>query len=159
MVFVLLGTWEVPFIRPLVEIEEAVKTGYINEEVVVQSGPAKFPSEHMTLVPFFSGKELEDMYAKASYIICQGGIGSIMMGLKKGKKVIAIPRLKKYNEVNDDHQLEIIHVFTQNNYILPWQDEKLTTVLSKLETFSPAQYPFEEEKISDAIIDFLNKKK
>lgn len=158
MIFVLLGTWEVPFTRPLVEIEQAVKSGHITEPVIVQSGPAQYPSAYMKLVPFFPSDKLEEMYTQASYIICQAGIGSIMQGLRKRKKVIAIPRLKKYNEVNDDHQLEILHVFSKNNYILPWENEKLTTVLDKLESFVPAQYPFEEEKISDAIIDFLNKK-
>lgn len=158
MVFVLLGTWEVPFTRPLVEIEKAVKNGIITEEVIVQSGPAQYQSEYMKLVPFFSGNHLEEMYENASYIICQAGIGSIMMGLKKGKKVIATPRLKKYNEVNDDHQLEILHVFSSKNYILPWQDENLSSIITGLNSFVPSRYPFREEKISDAILNFLNKK-
>lgn len=158
MVFVSLGTFDLPFTRPLTEIDQAVKTGHIAEPVIVQCGPAEYESAHMKLVPFFSGAEMEKMYADASYIICQAGIGSIMMGLKKRKKVIVTPRLKNLYEVQDDHQLEILHAFAKNNYILPWYEEKLTTVLEKLDAFTPTEYPFQEEKISDAILDFLNKK-
>jgi UDP-N-acetylglucosamine transferase subunit ALG13 len=157
MVLVLLGTWEASFTRPLIEIEKEIKSGNIKEEVVVQSGATLFTSNFMTLQPFFSGKEIEDLCNRASYTICQAGVGSIMLGLRKGKKVISIPRLKKYNEHIDDHQLEILHVFATKHYILPWTDESLVKVLEKLNSFIPSPYPFQEEKISDAILNFLNK--
>lgn len=158
MILVLLGTWEAPFTRPLIEIETAIKSGVIKEKVIVQSGATHFQSAHMTLVPFYGSHELEALCEEASYVICQAGVGSIMMGLRKSKKVIAVPRLKDYNEHIDDHQLEILHVFSKNHYILPWRDEKLETVIAKLNSFVPAQYPFQEEKISDAIINYLTKK-
>ncbi len=37
--------------------------------------------------------------------------------LKKGKKVIAAARLKKYGEHDNDHQLQIIEAFKEDGYI------------------------------------------
>lgn len=157
MIFVALGTWDMPFTRPLIEIENAVKDGIIKEQVIVQSGKTDYNSRYMKLVPFFDQEELQKHYEEASLIICQAGVGSIMLGLKKRKKVIAIARLKKNHEHIDDHQTEILHVFSVNNYILPWQGEgDLKNILQNISSFNAVSYPFHEEKISDAIIDYLN---
>lgn len=158
MVLILLGTWEAPFTRPLVEIEAAVKEGLITEEVIVQSGATPYESKLLSLTPYFSSRDLEELSSQASYVICQAGVGSIMMGLRRGKKVIAIPRLQEQNEHIDNHQLEILHVFSKKGYILPWQNESLPVVLARLDSFTPAPYPFADERISDAILNFLNKK-
>ncbi len=42
-----------------------------------------------------------------------------MGALKKGKKVIAVPRLSKYGEHVDDHQVQILQQFDEMNLILP----------------------------------------
>src|ERR1700685_393156 len=105
MIFVVLGTWEMPFTRPLVEIEGAVRQGLITQPVVVQSGNTIYASSYMELVPFYGKEDLEQMYERAALVICQAGVGSIMLGLRKKKKVIAIARLSEFDEHIDDHQL------------------------------------------------------
>ena len=42
--------------------------------------------------------------------------------MKMGKKVIAVPRLVKYGEHNDNHQLEIVKQFYQTGHILYWNE-------------------------------------
>src|ERR1700733_928427 len=99
-----------PFTRPLIEIDQAISAGLLPSPVVVQSGKTTYSSPHMTLVPFYDKDELERMYETASLIISQAGVGSIMQGLRRHKKVIAIARLSKFDEHIDDHQLEILDV-------------------------------------------------
>ena len=48
---------------------------------------------------------------KANIVITHGGTGAIIGAVKKGKKVIAVPRLAKYGEHVDDHQLQLIKQF------------------------------------------------
>jgi UDP-N-acetylglucosamine transferase subunit ALG13 len=157
MIFVVLGTWEMPFTRPLIEIERAAKQGLITEPIVVQCGKTTYASPLLKLVPFFSQQELDQMYEQATVIICQAGVGSIMLGLKKHKKVIAIARLSKFDEHIDDHQLEILDVFSKSGAVLPWNGNgDLTDVLRRANDFVSAGYPFGEEKISDAILSYLN---
>jgi len=158
MIFVILGTWRMPFTRPLKEIESLIISGVIKEKVIVQAGVTDFESSHMDVVPFFGKDEFDKIYAESSFIITHAGEGSIILGLKHNKKVISIARLVKYNEHIDDHQLDILNVFSSKNYLVAWEDgEKLEDVLKKLESFEPVPYPFSEDKISEAIIAFLEK--
>jgi UDP-N-acetylglucosamine transferase subunit ALG13 len=159
MIFVVLGTWDMPFTRPLIEIERAARDGLITEPIIVQCGNTSFVSPHMTLTPFFGQSELEQMYEQASLVICQAGVGSIMLGLRKHKKVISIARLSKFHEHIDDHQLEIHDVFTKSGAVLPWNGaDDLVDVLRRASDFVSAGYPFGQEKISRAILDFLNER-
>jgi UDP-N-acetylglucosamine transferase subunit ALG13 len=157
MIFVVLGTWEMPFTRPLVQIEEAVRQGLIREPVLVQSGRTSYESPNLTLVPFFGKEDLERMYGEASLIICQAGVGSIMLGLRKQKKVIAIARLAQFGEHIDDHQLEILDVFTKTGAVLSWKGAgDLPDALRRAHNFVSAGYAFGEEKISRLILDYLD---
>jgi UDP-N-acetylglucosamine transferase subunit ALG13 len=80
-----------------------------------------------------------------------------MLGLKKQKKVISIARLSKFDEHIDDHQLEILDVFSKSGAVLPWNgDGDLTDVLRRAVDFVSAGYPFGEERISEAILSYLN---
>jgi UDP-N-acetylglucosamine transferase subunit ALG13 len=157
MIFVVLGTWEMPFTRPLVEIEEAARRGLLEQPIVVQSGKTSYASPDMKLVPFFGKEELEQMYERADLVICQAGVGSIMLGLRKQKKVISIARLSKFDEHIDDHQLEILNVFSQTGAVLPWRGEgDLPDVLKRAEGFVSAGYPFGQERISGEILEYLS---
>ncbi|MDP9017494.1 MAG: exopolysaccharide biosynthesis protein [Candidatus Eremiobacteraeota bacterium] len=157
MIFVVLGTCEMPFVRPLVQIEEAVRQGLIPKPVVVQSGRTSYASPDLNLVPFYVNQELEQMYEQAALVICQADVGSIMLGLRKQKKVIAIARLSKFAEHHDDQQLEILDTFTKSGAVLPWNgDGDLPDVLRRVENFVSAGYPFCEEKISRSILDYLD---
>ena len=159
MIFVVLGTWEMPFTRPLVQIADAIHQGLISEPVVVQCGRTEFDSPNMEMVPFFGKEDLEQMYEEASMVICQAGVGSIMLGLRKQKKVIAIARLSQFNEHIDDHQLEILDVFTKSGAVLPWNGAgDLPDTLRRAQNFVSAGYAFGEEKISRSILDYLDAK-
>jgi UDP-N-acetylglucosamine transferase subunit ALG13 len=156
MIFVVLGTWEAPFTRPLVEIEQVARDGLLDQPIVVQSGATSYQSTKLQLVPYFDKDELERMYEQAQFIIAQAGVGSIMLGLRKGKKVISVARRAQYDEHIDDHQLEILDVFSKSNYVLPWNAAgDLPQVLRRLADFAPAAYDFKQEQLSDAILAYL----
>jgi len=158
MILVILGTWRMPFERPLKEIESLIISGVIKEKVVVQAGVTKFPSTHMEVHDFLDKDDFDRLYREASLIITHAGEGSIILGLQYHKKLITIARLTKYNEHIDDHQLDILNVFSPKGYLLAWEDgEKLEDVLNRVEAFVPVPYKFSEDKISEAIIDFLEK--
>jgi UDP-N-acetylglucosamine transferase subunit ALG13 len=155
MVFVVLGTWGMPFVRPLLEIEQAAAAGLLTQPIIVQAGCTKYDSPHMRVVPFFSAEEMERMYERATLVVCQAGVGSIMLGLRKRKTIIVIARRAPEEHI-DDHQLEILDVFSKLGSVLPWKGEgDLPEVLGRVPQFVPVAYPFGEEKISRTILDFL----
>jgi UDP-N-acetylglucosamine transferase subunit ALG13 len=156
MIFVTLGTWDMPFVRPLAEIEGAAARGLLRQPIVVQSGTTPYASSHMRIVPFFSQDEMERMYEQADLIICQAGVGSIMLGLQKQKRIIAIARRRHLDEHVDDHQLEILRAFADSGAILAWRgDGDLEEVLRRRAAFVPSGYAFKREQISDEILRFL----
>lgn len=156
MIFVVLGTWGMPFLRPIIEIENLVKNGDIKEDVIVQAGNTTFFSQYLKIIDFFDKQNFDETFSNASYIITQAGVGSIMNGLKFKKKVIAIARLEKYKEHINDHQLEILSTFSSKGYIIPWDEQdQLKDVIKKIETFEPQSYPFAKGQIAETIIDYL----
>jgi UDP-N-acetylglucosamine transferase subunit ALG13 len=158
LIFVVLGTHELPFTRLLKEVEELKKSGNITEEIIVQSGHTKYESDVMTLKPFVSYEEMEDLFEKARLVITHAGTGSVVTGLKKGKKVIAVARLQKYGEHNDDHQLELVDVFLEKGYILTWmENESLAEVLKQVDTFEPAPFKSGKKQMLSILEDFIEK--
>ena len=114
MILVTLGTQKQSFTRLLNLIEKA----NIKDEIIVQAGHTKYESKKMKILDFIDYQEMENLIEKADLIITHGGTGSIVTTLKKGKKVIACPRLKKYREHVDDHQQQIVDIFSEVGYIL-----------------------------------------
>lgn len=157
MIFVVLGTHELPFNRLLKEIENQIQNGNINEEVMVQAGHTKYRTPLMEFMKFTTYEEMTKLYDEASIIITHGGTGSITLGVKMGKKVIAVPRLMKYNEHNDDHQIEIVRQFVASGHILSWSDgEDLGDVLQKVKTFEPIPYRSGKKEILSIIKNFID---
>ncbi|MDV2886317.1 PssE/Cps14G family polysaccharide biosynthesis glycosyltransferase [Alkalihalophilus pseudofirmus] len=159
MIFVVLGTHELPFTRLLKEVERLQEEGVIKEEVVVQVGHTPYESDKMKLVPFMSYDEMEGYFEKASLVITHAGTGSIITGVKKGKPVIAIARREEFKEHNDDHQTEIVEQFTQAGHILGANNvDELSSLLSQVDSFNPKPYVSGRDHIVGLITDFIETK-
>ncbi|SEJ68968.1 UDP-N-acetylglucosamine transferase subunit ALG13 [Cyclobacterium xiamenense] len=157
MILVLLGTFPIQFKRPLVELDRLCKEGLLNEEIIVQSGHTEVDSNYLTVKPFMSADDLLGLYKKARLIITHAGSGSILKAVKLGKKVIAIPRLAKYGEHVDDHQLEILREFERLGYLIAWREEdSLIDLLNRVEDFEPAPYVSQKQQIIDFLEDYIS---
>ena len=64
MIFVVLGTHELPFTRLVKEVELLVDEGLIKDEILVQVGNTPYRNDKMTFVPFMTYSEMEQMYQK-----------------------------------------------------------------------------------------------
>lgn len=148
MILVTLGTQDKKFYRLLEAVESEIKNGNINDEVIVQAGCSKdFKSENMKIFDLIPMDEFEDLMSKCDILITHGGVGSIVSGLNKGKKVIAAARLKEYGEHTNDHQLQIIENFTNEGYILSLDKfDELDKVLKYSKTFKPKKYKSNSRK-------------
>lgn len=156
MILVLLGTHELPFTRLLKEVEKLKNEGIIDDEIIVQNGNTHYESDVLTLKPFVSYEEMEKLVEQARLIITHAGSGSIISGIKKGKVVIAAPRLEKYGEHNDNHQLELAQVFQEQGHILVWNDgEILGDIYNQALNFVPKPFISKKEKMIKLLKDFI----
>ena len=137
MILVTLGTQKQQFTRLLDYIENSK----IKDEIIVQAGHTKYESKKMQIFDFIGYDKMSELVDKADLIITHAGTGSITGPLKKGKLVIACPRLAKYGEHVDDHQEQITQAFYDAKYILMLDEEtSLDDVLKKAKTFKVKKF-------------------
>lgn len=136
MIFVILGTQDKSFVRLLDKIQSLIQSGVIKEKVIVQAGSTSYQSNEMDLFDLIQTHEFNKLVKEANLIITHGGVGSIMEGIKNNKKIIAVPRLAKYKEHVNDHQIEIVNEFTKAGYIIGIHEvEELEDGLIRAKTF------------------------
>ena len=156
MILVLLGTQNNSFHRLLEEIQKNIDNGNIKEEVIVQKGYTKFESKNMTTYTQLPTDKFEEMIDKANLVITHGGVGSIITAIEKNKKVIAVPRLKKYKEHVNDHQLDIIKSFDEKGYIIGLNSvQDLKNALKRVQEFEPKQYVKNTGNILKIVENFI----
>lgn len=158
MILVLLGTQNNSFSRLLKEIDKCIENQIIKEEVIVQAGHTKFISDNMEIFDFIANNELSELISEARIIISHGGVGSILTGIKKGKKVIAVPRLKEYGEHVNNHQLQIVENFDTKGFIIGlFNMEDLEKILVDIDNFCPNKFVSNSQKFIDIISDYIDK--
>ena len=159
MILVLLGTQNNSFYRLLNEIEKNIQNGNITEEVIVQAGFTKYSSNRMKILNLMSQENLKDLVKKADLIITHAGVGSLKMALEQNKKVITVPRLKKYHEHVNNHQIEIEQEFNKNGWVIGIEDvSELRNALKKFKNFIPIKYKNNnEEKLINIIKTYIDK--
>ena len=157
MILILLGTQNNSFHRLLEEVQKNIDNGTIQEEVIAQIGYTKFASKDMTLYGKIPTEEIKKLIDKADVVITHGGVGSIITSITKGKKVIAVPRLKKYKEHVNDHQLDIVDSFNALGYIIGIHNvEELGDALKKAKDFKPKKYEQNTGNIVKIVEDFID---
>lgn len=96
------------------------------------------------------------MEGKADIVITHGGTGAIIGAVKKGKKVIAVPRLAKYGEHVDDHQLQLLKEFEDMNIIVACYDtEKLGDAYESIRDVKLQPYKSNQRTIISSIEKYL----
>lgn len=153
----MLGTQNNSFHRLLEEVDRLIEIGRINEDVIVQAGYTKYESDNMKIIDFVSDDEIEKIEQQADLIITHGGVGSIIGSIEKGKKVIAVPRLKQYGEHVNDHQLDIVESFDKLGYIIGIEDvSQLGEALQRVDKFKPKKYIQNTGNIIKIVEDFID---
>ncbi len=134
MILVTCGTQQQQFTR----LFEYVEQLNINDEVIMQLGHTQFNTRHQS---YDFSTSFEEDIKRADIIITHGGVGTIMNGLLNNKKVIVVPRLSKYNEHVDDHQLEITNKLTNLGYIYSANSfEELKKLIDNIDQLSFKPY-------------------
>lgn len=159
MILVTLGTQDKSFKRLLDAVQKQIDLGNIKDEVVVQAGVTEYKSKDMKIKKMISIETFNKLIEECDLLITHGGVGSILSGLEHNKKVIAAARLKKYDEHESDHQLQIVDNFAESGYILKLDDfDKLDEVIKKAKSYQFKKYKSNNDKfvkLVDKLIEEL----
>lgn len=101
MILATLGTLHFPFDRLLRALDGLAG----DEELVVQTrAPGVRPAgaRVITELPY---EDLVGEIRRARVVVCHAGVGSVLTVLANGKRPVVVPRLARFGEAVDDHQL------------------------------------------------------
>ncbi|NCC55803.1 MAG: capsular biosynthesis protein CpsG [Erysipelotrichia bacterium] len=157
MILICVGASEYGLDRLLRYIDELCDEGFFHDETIVaQKGNAKYQPRNYTSFDLIGRADFQKYIDQSDIIITHAGTGSVIPPLKQGKKIIVFPRLQKYKEHVDDHQLELANVFSEGGYTLYADDkESLKKALIDIKKFKPKTFVSNKGVIDNIIIDFL----
>lgn len=158
MIFIALGTQKFQLNRLLMEIDQLIEEKKINDEVYAQIGHSIYKPNNFQVVDFLSPKDYEDNINKCSVFITHGGVGSITSAMSKDKKIIVYPRLEKFNEHIDDHQLQIANKYKELGLVTVANNKlELINALETIDSIkSDIKLTPKTDEIVKTIIDFIN---
>lgn len=152
MIFVTLGSQKFQFNRLLKAVDEL----NTDEEIFAQIGYSDYKPQNYKYKEFLDREEFATWEQKADIVITHGGTGAIIGAVKKGKKVIAVPRLAKYGEHVDDHQIQLIKQFKDLNLIYACMDGDLQKALEVVKNTTYNEYKSNTETIIKSLEEFIN---
>lgn len=135
MIFVCIGSRDYQFNRLIKKMDELVRDGIITEDVIMQIGESEYVPQHCEYYKYIDRDLFKKYQNDARLIVSHGGTGALVGALKMGKQVIAVPRLAKFGEHIDDHQMQVSGVLADGGYLRMVTDiDKLGDVIKSYET-------------------------
>lgn len=117
MIFVCTGSRNYQFNRLIREVDRLAGAGKLKDDVFAQIGETDYVPRFLSYRDYIDVDAYERYQDQCDILITHGGTGSIVQALKRGKNVIAVPRLKKYGEHIDDHQIQIVREYEKREQI------------------------------------------
>lgn len=157
MIFVTVGSQKFQFNRLLKKVDQMAGNGVITEEVCIQTGVSDYIPGHCRHRPFYNRNVLSEMIGSCSILITHGGEGIMVDAVKRGKKTIVVPRLARYGEHVDDHQLELTQRFHKMGLVCACPEvERLAEALQWVQDYRPAPFRSNTEAFLASLDAFLN---
>ena len=104
MIFVSLGTMDMPFYRMAKAVDKWAAT--TDEKIVVQTGYTDYVYKNIeNIFRFCTKDEMQRYIDEADILILQGGWGAISEAMEKKKRIVVIPRYDKTEHIHDQFQL------------------------------------------------------
>lgn len=89
-----------------------VYQGYVAAEKARVDMPKNIQFLH-----FMKKSDFEKTISDADIVVCHGGTGAIFNSISLGHRPYVLPRLAKFGEHNDDHQLELCELLLERNLV------------------------------------------
>lgn len=158
-IFVTVGSSEYSFNRLLASLDTIAGKGLKNYEIIAQTGSSTYIPKNYKSFKWCTIREINEHFSNSSIVIAHAGVGSMISALSSGARVIVVPRLKKFNEHTDDHQLEIAAEFAKKGIVTFVDDlSQLENVILEINHFCPRVLT-EQTDLTETVKDILVKRK
>ena len=155
MIFLTVGT-QFPFDRLLMAVDRALDENEHTEEIFAQVGETSYRPRKFKAVAWLDKDEFDRSFHQATAIIGHAGMGTISMALESNKPLLVLPRLRKFKEVVNDHQMAIARKFEQLGHLLvAYEADDVPAKLRLLPAFEPRPRQTQPEAVVEKIAGFL----
>jgi len=107
MIFVTVGTHTQGFNRLLKEIDKLAARKKIRRRVLAQTGHSTYEPTSIEWFRFTTPTGFKKLCEKSKIIVTHAGAGNTITALSSNRPVVVVPRLRKFGESVDDHQLQL----------------------------------------------------
>jgi len=116
LIFVTFGTHQQPFARA-VDLVAELGT---EDEILIQYGatPARPDLARVEWVDYLDLDALTANMRSAEVVVSHAGVGSTVTAIRAGKKPVLVPRLARFGEHVDDHQVQLAERFAERDLAL-----------------------------------------
>lgn len=121
MIFVATGTQE-PFDR-LIRTIDRLAPSLDTDRVVAQVCHSTYTARHIECHDFLSPSHFDALFLEAELVVAHAGMGTILSALAKEKPLLVMPRLARFGEHRNDHQLATAMAFEKLRYVYVAYDE------------------------------------
>lgn len=95
-----------------------------SEEVAVQYGPGEPPANAVEAEAWMSFEEIVGHMERASHVVSHAGVGTILCAIQTGHLPIVFPRLQRFDETVDDHQLDLAMKLVETGRVIVVESEE-----------------------------------
>lgn len=158
MIFVIVGTQE-PFDRLIKSMDEwAALSGY--KDIIAQISIANYKPANFQHFDFLPTDKFDELFKKADIIVGHAGMGTIISAMHFQKPIIVFPRLARFREHRNDHQLATARSFSQLGYVKSvYSKEELISALNErsLLKSAPPISEYASQGLIETIENFFTK--
>ncbi len=155
MIFLTVGT-VMPFDRLVQAVDDAVAAGVIVAPVFAQIGETSLRPRNMEYAAVLDKHDFDRKVAEAEYLISHAGMGSITTALERNKRLLVMPRRKRFHEHVNDHQVATARKFSALGHVLVAYDAgEMPRRLQEIVSFTPAPRVSQADQVAGRIMQFL----
>jgi beta-1,4-N-acetylglucosaminyltransferase len=144
------------FDRLVRAVDDMVDRGEIQEEITAQIGLGGYVPRHMAYERFMEGPRYDARMRDANMLIGHAGSGTISLAVANCKPLLVLPRLKRYHEHVNDHQVATARKFEELHHVLAATDAAdLPERFAELPSFVPARRVARTDELAGRIGEFL----
>ena len=134
MIFVTVGNDFRSFDRLLRKMDEIAPA--LSDPLIIQRGYSKYIPRNAESFDFVPMEKAIELIQESRIVVSHAGIGTIMLCKEYGVPMLILPRVKRYQEHINDHQLEIARALEER------EDEHIQIV-------------YDEGRLKEKVLEFL----
>jgi UDP-N-acetylglucosamine transferase subunit ALG13 len=120
LIFVTVGSHPTFKFERLLRALETIQ----GQDIEVQYGPGEPPANATEAVAWMSFEEIAAHMERASHVVSHAGVGTILCAIQAGQVPIVFPRLRRYEETVDDHQLDLAMKLVETGRVIVVESEE-----------------------------------